>query len=93
MSLKSSLYEAQVATWVNGKSVGKVGEFDLRADAAAYWERVLLGSQEDTNIPEEVRVSDLVHEARKKRYGDSMAYVCHKRKLLFTRKGFFGQEF
>ncbi|KAH7061687.1 heterokaryon incompatibility protein-domain-containing protein [Paraphoma chrysanthemicola] len=86
----SSIYDAYIKTWVNGKSMGEIEEFDVKADAAAYWERVFYGSEGDPVIPDEDRVSQSVYEARWKRYRDSMAHVCNKRKFFFTKKEFFG---
>ncbi|KAL5319190.1 hypothetical protein ACEPPN_012239 [Leptodophora sp. 'Broadleaf-Isolate-01'] len=90
VDLNSSLYEAYIKTWVNGKNMGEVDGFDLKADAAAYWERVFFGSEGDPAIQEEERVPKSVNEARWKRYRDSMAHVCNKRKFFFTKKEFFG---
>lgn len=45
VDLNSSLYDAYIKTWVNGKNMGEVDEFDLKADAAAYGERVFFGSE------------------------------------------------
>jgi hypothetical protein len=87
---ESSIYDAYVQTWVNGKSMGEVDGFDLKADAKSYWERVFFGTEGDPAIIEEGREQHPDPEASWKRYRDSAARVCNKRKFFFTKKELFG---
>ncbi|KAH7068522.1 heterokaryon incompatibility protein-domain-containing protein [Paraphoma chrysanthemicola] len=86
----SSIYEAYIKTWVNGQNFGTIDDFNLKADAAAYWERAFYGSEGDPVIRDEDRVPQSVYEARWRRYRDLMANVCNKRKFFFTKKELFG---
>ncbi|KAF4624455.1 hypothetical protein G7Y89_g13716 [Cudoniella acicularis] len=37
----SKIHEAYVRTWVAGKNMGEIDGFDVKADSAVYWERLL----------------------------------------------------
>lgn len=97
----TSIYEAYMRTWVAGKNLGEVDEFDLKVDFAAYWERLFWGTQgtPETALsllmagysnPEVLRAREAENKMRWQRYRDSAAEVCNKRKFFFSRKGFFG---
>lgn len=82
----SNVFMAYNRTWVAGKNMGELDEFDLDADATAYWEKLrLLNSKPFSSGREEDE-----HKVKWQRYRDSAAYVCNQRRFFVTKKGFFG---
>lgn len=101
MTTATNVFDAFARTWVAGKNMGEIDGFDLRADFAAYWERLFWGSEgmPKTSAPESTSSQSCKEEQTRKdqedrtgwqRYRDSAAVVCNKRKFFFTQKGFFG---
>jgi hypothetical protein len=88
------VYDTYIRTWVAGKSMGEVDGFDLQDDSSAYWERLFWGTEGDPkNVAftlEAVFKMKEDAEVRWKRYRDSAARVCNKRKFFHTKKGFVG---
>lgn len=102
----NNIYNAFMRTWVAGKNMGEVDGFDLSADSAAYSETLHWGpegypkptsfeSWQSNKHPTPNPSQDSLpmqdeDSTRWKRYRDSAALVCNKRKFFFTKKGFFG---
>ncbi|KAJ9669826.1 hypothetical protein H2201_000212 [Coniosporium apollinis] len=100
-TIDSNVYNAYVRTWVAGKNIGEIDGFDLKADSAAYRQRLVWVSQgtpqtfvsklmSSQSSKEEWTVKGLQDKMRWQRYRDSAVLVCNKRKIFFTKKKLFG---
>jgi hypothetical protein len=96
-----NVYNAYIRTWVAGKNMGEIDGFDLKADAAVYWERLFWGTAgtPETSVSRVVNYwnsrdewirKGLEDKMRWQRYRDSAARVCNKRKFFSTAKRLFG---
>ncbi|KAI4248310.1 MAG: hypothetical protein L6R42_009309 [Xanthoria sp. 1 TBL-2021] len=81
---ESDILAAYMRTWVAGKNLSEVDDFDLENDISAYWHCLwaspTLGTREYSED----------HMMRAERYRLSAAAVADQRKLFIVGKGLFG---